>query len=190
MAQEIIEAVRDRFSLKDKNKYFIQGTLPHECETEVYLDQKRIDTFAIQRTSELSSIEIELPRELSKYKKLKVYITVNGRRSLWFSGKAADIEKKRNMPQYFIDYLDIDFQKKKCTVSGWAVYNSPLHIYVTDQKENKISCRIEKVNRTDVQEQFQEWDVGKYAGFLAEIPFDQEKGLRLVFQGGKCRTIR
>ena len=58
MAQEIIEAVRDRFSLKDKNKYFIQGTLPHECETEVYLDQKRIDTFAIQRTSEFSSIEI------------------------------------------------------------------------------------------------------------------------------------
>lgn len=28
MAQEIIEAVRDRFSLADKNKYIIQGNLP------------------------------------------------------------------------------------------------------------------------------------------------------------------
>lgn len=190
MAQEIIEAVRDRFSLADKNKYIIQGNLPRDCEVEVYLDQEKQENFTVKRDVEQSAVEIQLPEDLSGYKKLSVFVLQGGRKLRWFSGKTGNIQRRRNMPQYFVDYLDVDFQRKKCTVSGWAVYQSPLDIYVTDNSGNKLSCRIERVNRADVQEQFQEWDVGKYAGFLAEIPFDQEKSLRLVFQGEKCRTIR
>ena len=47
MAQEIIEAVRDRFSLADKNKYIIQGNLPRDCEVEVYLDQEKQENFTV-----------------------------------------------------------------------------------------------------------------------------------------------
>ena len=190
MEREMIEVVRDRFSLADKNKYFIQGYLPKECRLEVYLDQKRQDNFVLTKEKNLSTVEIELPENLGAYKKILVFICKDGKRYRWFSGKAADIQRKKNMPQYYIDYSDIDFQKKICVVSGWAVYHSPLNIYVTDSRGNKLECKIEQVNRRDVQEQFHEWDVGKFTGFLAEIPFEQEKSIRIVFEGGKCRTIR
>ena len=74
MAQEIIEAVRDRFSLADKNKYIIQGNLPRDCEVEVYLDQEKQENFTVKRDVEQSAVEIQLPEDLSGYKKLSVFV--------------------------------------------------------------------------------------------------------------------
>src|SRR5699024_1523109 len=118
-----IEAVRDRFSLADKNKYIIQGNLPRDCEVEVYLDQEKQENFTVKRDVEQSAVEIQLPEDLSGYKKLSVFVLQGGRKLRWFSGKTGNIQRRRNMPQYFVDYLDVDFQRKKCTVSGWAVYH-------------------------------------------------------------------
>ena len=102
MEREMIEVVRDRFSLADKNKYFVQGYLPKECKLEVYLDQKRQDNFVLTKEKNLSTVEIELPENLGAYKKILVFICKDGKRYRWFSGKAADIQRKKICPNIIL----------------------------------------------------------------------------------------
>ena len=109
---------------------------------------------------------------------------------LWFSEKMSQISRKQNMPQYFIDYIDVDMEARRCMVSGWAVYQTPLDIYVENENKEKVKCSLERVNRPDVQQQYQEFDVGKERGFFLDIPIEEEKGFRVVFAAGGHRTIR
>lgn len=109
---------------------------------------------------------------------------------LWFSEKMSQISRKQNMPQYFIDYIDVDMEARRCMVSGWAVYQTPLDIYVENENKEKVKCSLERVNRPDVQQQYQEFDVGKERGFFLDIPIQEEKGFRVVFAAGGHRTIR
>ena len=94
------------------------------------------------------------------------------------------------MPQYFIDYIDVDMEARRCMVSGWAVYQTPLDIYVENENKERVKCSLERVNRPDVQQQYQEFDVGKERGFFLDIPIEEEKGFRVVFAAGGHRTIR
>ena len=75
-------------------------------------------------------------------------------------------------------------------ISGWAVYSEPLEIYVENERGESAEFSLERVNRSDVQQQYREWDVGKESGFFLDIPFREEKGFRVVFSAGKQRTIR
>ena len=60
-----------------------------------------------------STVEIQLPEDLSGFKKLSVFVLQGNKKLRWFSGKVENIRRKWNMPQYFVDYLDVDFQEKK-----------------------------------------------------------------------------
>ena len=40
MQRQIYEVTRDRFSLKDKNVYILQGTWPEDYKAEAWLDSR------------------------------------------------------------------------------------------------------------------------------------------------------
>ena len=190
MKRELMEVERERFSLKDKNKYLIQGSWTQGYEPEVFLDQYRVKNVEFSAEGEQAEICIELPENMKEYRKLYVYGRKRENKVLWFSEKTEKIVKKQNMPQYYIDYIDVDYENHKCTICGWAAYDRPLEIYIEDPSQNRIKSSIERVNRQDVQQQYQEIDIGKESGFFLEFIFENEKGVRLVFASQGRRTIR
>ena len=190
MKHEIMEVEKERFSLKDSSQYLVQGTWAAEYVPEVFLDKEPVLKIMDSYKDGQMEISIPIPKDAGQYKKLYIYAVKNGRRMLWFSEKMSQISRKQNMPQYFIDYIDVDMEARRCMVSGWAVYQTPLDIYVENENKEKVKCSLERVNRPDVQQQYQEFDVGKERGFFLDIPIEEEKGFRVVFAAGGHRTIR
>ena len=190
MKHEIMEVEKERFSLKDSSQYLVQGTWAAEYVPEVFLDKEPVFEIMDSYKDGQMEISIPIPKDAGQYKKLYIYAVKNGRRMLWFSEKMSQISRKQNMPQYFIDYIDVDMEARRCMVSGWAVYQTPLDIYVENENKEKVKCSLERVNRPDVQQQYQEFDVGKERGFFLDIPIEEEKGFRVVFAAGGHRTIR
>lgn len=190
MKHEIMEVEKERFSLKDSSQYLVQGTWAAEYVPEVFLDKEPVLEIMDSYKDGQMEISIPIPKDAGQYKKLYIYAVKNGRRMLWFSEKMSQISRKQNMPQYFIDYIDVDMEARRCMVSGWAVYQTPLDIYVENENKEKVKCSLERVNRPDVQQQYQEFDVGKERGFFLDIPIQEEKGFRVVFAAGGHRTIR
>lgn len=190
MKHEIMEVEKERFSLKDSSQYLVQGTWAAEYVPEVFLDKEPVLEIMDSYKDGQMEISIPIPKDAGQYKKLYIYAVKNGRRMLWFSEKMSQISRKQNMPQYFIDYIDVDMEARRCMVSGWAVYQTPLDIYVENENKERVECSLERVNRPDVQQQYQEFDVGKERGFFLDIPIQEEKGFRVVFAAGGHRTIR
>ncbi len=190
MRHEIMEVEKERFSLKDSSRYLVQGTWTAEYVPEVFLDKEPVLEITDSYKDGQMEISIPIPKDAGRYKKLYIYAVKNGRKVLWFSEKMSQISRKQNMPQYFIDYIDVDMEARRCMVSGWAVYQAPLDIYVENENKERVECSLERVNRPDVQQQYQEFDVGKERGFFLDIPIQGEKGFRVVFAAGGHRTIR
>lgn len=190
MKHEIMEVEKERFSLKDSSQYLVQGTWAAEYVPEVFLDKEPVLEITDSYKDGQMEISIPIPKDAGQYKKLYIYAVKAGRRILWFSEKMSQISRKQNMPQYFIDYIDVDMEARRCMVSGWAVYQTPLDIYVENENKERVKCSLERVNRPDVQQQYQEFDVGKERGFFLDIPIEEEKGFRVVLAAGGHRTIR
>ena len=190
MSRELIEAERERFSLKEENCYRIEGAWKTGYVPKVYVDKEQVTDISYAEREGQMELSIKIPEHAQLYKKVYVYGVKGEARYLWFSEQMKKILRKQRKPQYFIDYADVDFEQHRCMVSGWAVYSEPLEIYVENEKGERAEFSLERVNRSDVQQQYQEWDVGKESGFFLDIPFREEKGFRVVFSAGKQRTIR
>lgn len=191
MEHRIMEVEKERFSLADENCYMIWGTWDEGFQPELFLDKTKIEK-AISYKAEEGYIEIRLnlSKDWEQYRKVSVYGRKGNKKILWFSEKTGKLLKKRNMPQYYIDYADVDYEQKKCMISGWAVYGRPLEIYVESQERKPMEFSLDRVDRTDVRQQYPEADVGKECGFFCEFSFDKEKGVRLVFSSGGHRSVR
>ena len=124
MRHEIMEVEKERFSLKDSSRYLVQGTWTAEYVPEVFLDKEPVLEITDSYKDGQMEISIPIPKDAGAlYKKLYIYAVKNGRKVLWFSEKMSQISRKQNMPQYFIDYIDVDMETgRRCMVSGWAVY--------------------------------------------------------------------
>lgn len=53
----------------------------------------------------------------------------------------------------------------------------------------EIPCRLERLNRVDVQNQFSETDIGEKAGFYLEADFDGQSSYRIIFQSGMEKEV-
>ena len=94
------------------------------------------------------------------------------------------------MPQYCIDYSEVNVRTHKCTISGWAAYQEPLEIYVENEDKERMKFSMERVYRPEVRTLYHEFEIGKQCGFFIEVPIENEKGLRVVFAAKNRRTIR
>ena len=154
MEHRIMEVEKERFSLADENCYMIWGTWDEGFRPELFLDKTKIEK-AISYKAEEGYIEVRLSlsKDWEQYRKVCVYGRKGNKKILWFSEKTEKLLKKRNMPQYYIDYADVDYEQKKCMISGWAVYGRPLEIYVESQERKPMEFSLDRVDRTDVRQQ-------------------------------------
>ena len=143
MKHEIMEVEKERFSLKDSSQYLVQGTWAAEYVPEVFLDKEPVLEIMDSYKDGQMEISIPIPKDAGQYKKLYIYAVKNGRRMLWFQKKESDIQKTEHA-QYFIDYIDVDMEARRCMVSGWAVYQTPLDIYVENENKEKVKCSLEE----------------------------------------------
>lgn len=118
MPKEIFEVTRERFHLLDRNKYIVQGSWPKEAKVEVCLDSQKLPV-KVEKLEIVSAMErfkdpdlmrgeqitmtIEMPDQLDEYRKLVIYAASEGKRTVWFSITAAELEKKRDKPQVYFE---------------------------------------------------------------------------------------
>ena len=205
MQQELFEVEKDRFDLKDPSIYRLQGCWPKGCEACAMLDGLQLDAemgdqeriSALERFQDLDKIHgmrvqmsIHLPDDLDRYQKLRVYAVDRGKKLLWFTIPAAQLAVRKGKPQYFLEEVQVDHREKICRVRGWAAFGEPVKIYLEKAGGERIPCEIERINRVDVQNQFQEVKLEDKCGFFFELNIRELKSFRLVFQAGKVRTIR
>lgn len=62
-------------------------------------------------------------------------------------------------------------------------------IRLEDKTGREIPCRLERLNRVDVQNQFSETDIGEKAGFYLEADFDGQSSYRIIFQSGMEKEV-
>ena len=197
MQRQIYEVTRDRFSLKDKNVYILQGTWPEDYEAEAWLDSRRLKTemtdqervSALERFKDRDlvggcrkQITVYLPEDLAGYRKLTVYASADGRKKPWFTADVSRLRRRQNRIQYFLEDVIVSDEKKCCRIRGWAAYSSPVRIRVEDASGSPIACEVEYQNRVDVQKQFDEIQLSEKTGFFVEVPFERRTPIFLIFE--------
>lgn len=203
MQQEIYEVVRDRFHLLKENLYILQGYWPKEYQAEAFLDKKQIPAeikvwehvSALERFKDLDksagqniTMAVTLPETLGGYRKLYVYGRKGNRRFLWFTVSARELERRRGRPEYFMEEEQVDVQENVVRLRGWAIWKKPVKIIVCDEKHQKISANVQRMNRSDVSEIFKEVEEEQKSGFYLEFPKPEGKVCYLLFgaDGGKA----
>lgn len=205
MQRQIYEVTRDRFSLKDKNVYILQGTWPEDYKAEAWLDSRQLKTEMKdqERVSALEKfkdrdlvggcrkqITVYFPEDLSGYRKLTVYASADGRRRPWYTTNVERLRRIQNRIQYFLEDVIISEENKCCRIRGWSAYSSPVRVRVEDASGHPIDCEVEYQNRVDVQKQFDEITLPEKTGFFVEIPYERRTQIFLIFETKGQRVRR
>ena len=111
MSEKIFGVQSERFHLLDRNQYIVQGIRPKGARMQAYLDGRKLKTAvkapeSVQhelRQGEKITVEIELPDDISGFRKLMVCTEINGRKTQWFSISVKALEKKRDKPQVYFE---------------------------------------------------------------------------------------
>lgn len=185
MQQDLLEVKRERFSLKDRNQYILQGIWPEDGEPEVWLDKEKLevkleewlDIGSEYRTINLDkrqgkcvTLNVQLPFYIMKKSYLSIYALSKGNRILWFKISARELEKKQKVPPYYLEEVVINNREHSCKIRGWVAYPRPVEIRIEDLNGNPVNnCEIHRMSRTDVKEIFCESQIEEKAGFYIEI---------------------
>ena len=202
MPKEIFEVVKERFHLSDKTQYIIQGHWPKEATMEVYLDNKKLkvsvkeseNVSALERFKDPESMEgvqvtatIQVPEDLSSYHKLVIYEKFADKKQTWFSITARELDKKRDKPQVYFEEEKVE--QGAVRIRGWAIASKPVTIRVFDANKQPVAAEIQRTDRVDVTQMFEEAaDPGK-TGFFSEITNVSGKCLYVVFYAGEKKTV-
>lgn len=127
MEQQVCEIRRERFHLLEPDVYLLQGTIPEGSEVTAYLDEVRIEAdtedwvaeSALERFREDEllngrkvTVSVRFPSNLEEYKELKVYVSDQEEKVLWFCIKVKELLKRKDRPQYYVDEEAIDLKTK------------------------------------------------------------------------------
>ncbi|OUO79852.1 glycosyltransferase [Blautia sp. An249] len=204
MEQQVCEIRRERFHLLEPDVYLLQGTIPEGSEVTAYLDEVRIEAdtedwvaeSALERFREDEllngrkvTVSVRFPSNLEEYKELKVYVSDQEEKVLWFCIKVKELLKRKDRPQYYVDEEAIDLKNKTCRLRGWAASASHVSIKVFDEKKQPIDCEIQRNSRVDVVQVYKECQVEEKCGFYTEVKNIQGKMLYLVFWTPQGKAI-
>lgn len=202
MPKEIFEVVKERFHLSDKTQYIIQGHWPKKATMEAYLDNKKLKV-SVKETENVSALErfkdpesmegvqvtatIQVPEDLSSYHKLVIYEKFADKKQTWFSITARELDKKRDKPQVYFEEEKVE--QGAVRIRGWAIASKPVTIRIFDASKQPVAAEIQRTDRVDVTQMFEEAvDPGK-TGFFSEITNVSGKCLYVVFYAGEKKTV-
>ena len=204
MQREIYEVKKERFNIADRQKYILQGVWPKDYKAEVKLDNTVLEA-KLSRQERVSALErfqdldfengeriemvVLLPEQINNSGKLTIHAVKGDMKILWFSVEAQKLADKQGKPQFYIEEVTADKELHKCKIRGWAAGKQMVDIRLEDKTGREIPCRLERLNRVDVQNQFSETDIGEKAGFYLEADFDGQSSYRIIFQSGMEKEV-
>ena len=202
MPKEIFEVVRERFHLSDRTQYIVQGHWPKDAVMEAYLDQHKLKV-SVKENENVSALErfkdpekmqgiqitatVQIPENLEGYHKLVIYEKFSDKKHVWFSITAGELDKKRDKPQVYFE--EESAEQGTVRIRGWAIAPKPVTVRIFDADKKPVAAEIQRTDRVDVNQLFEEaQDPGK-TGFFAEITNVSGKCLYVVFYAGEKKTV-
>ena len=197
MRHQLLEVERERFDLSDPRKYLIRGVIPEKYTIEAYMDgtplkvetTRQIAKSAVERYKDgelLGGQRVEaaitLPADLKNRKKLLAFAVWEDKKLPWFQIKAGELLKKQGKPQYYIEEEKVDRGAATLSIRGWAADTSHVAIKLFDEEKKPIPCRVQRMERVDVADMFQEYPVEQDCGFAVELTDISGKFLYLVMR--------
>lgn len=204
MQQEVFEVKRERFHLLIPGRYLLQGNIPKESEMEAYLAGEKLavetedweNNSALERFQDLDlkrgrkvTVSVTLPDRIPQRGSLKIYYSIFGEKTLWFSVSARELEKRRGKPQYFIEEEKVIPGERCVQIRGWAADQEPVQLRIFDEKKQRIPADIQWNQRVDVAAMYKETDIETKCGFFVELQEVTGSVLYLVFQSPKGKAI-
>ena len=203
MPKEIFEVTRERFHLLDRNQYLVQGSWLKDAKMEAYLDKKKLKT-TVKKIEIVSALErfkdpdlmrgeqisaaLELPDSLSEFQKLVIYAEMPDKKQVWFSISARELEKKRDRPQVYFEEEKV--QQGLVRLRGWAIAAKPVAIRIFDENKQPVSADIQRTDRVDVNQLYEELEHPDKTGFFTEVTNVSGKCLYVVFYAGDKKTVK
>ncbi|MFQ9307170.1 MAG: glycosyltransferase family 2 protein [Blautia wexlerae] len=202
MPKEIFEVVRERFHLSDRTQYIVQGYWPKDAVMEAYLDQHKLKV-SVKENENVSALErfkdpekmqgiqitatVQIPENLEGYHKLVIYEKFSDKKHVWFSITAGELDKKRDKPQVYFE--EESAEQGTVRIRGWAIAPKPVTVRIFDADKKPVAAEIQRTDRVDVNQLFEEaQDPGK-TGFFSEITNVSGKCLYVVFYAGEKKTV-
>lgn len=202
MPKEIFEVVRERFHLSDRTQYIVQGHWPKDAVMEAYLDQHKLKV-SVKENENVSALErfkdpekmqgiqitatVQIPENLEGYHKLVIYEKFSDKKHVWFSITAGELDKKRDKPQVYFE--EESAEQGTVRIRGWAIAPKPVTVRIFDADKKPVAVEIQRTDRVDVNQLFEEaQDPGK-TGFFSEITNVSGKCLYVVFYAGEKKTV-
>ena len=202
MPKEIFEVVRERFHLSDRTQYIVQGRWPKDAVMEAYLDQHKLKV-SVKENENVSALErfkdpdkmqgtqvtatVQIPENLEGYHKLVIYEKFPDKKHVWFSITAGELDKKRDKPQVYFE--EESAEQGTVRIRGWAIAPEPVTVRIFDADKKPVAAEIQRTDRVDVNQLFEEaQDPGK-TGFFSEITNVSGKCLYVVFYAGEKKTV-
>mgnify|MGYP000762886603 CR=1 FL=1 len=202
MPKEIFEVVRERFHLSDRTQYIVQGHWPKDAVMEAYLDQHKLKV-SVKENENVSALErfkdpdkmqgiqvtatVQIPENLEGYHKLVIYEKFPDKKHVWFSITAGELDKKRDKPQVYFE--EESAEQGIVRIRGWAIAPEPVTVRIFDADKKPVAAEIQRTDRVDVNQLFEEaQDPGK-TGFFSEITNVSGKCLYVVFYAGEKKTV-
>ena len=204
MQQEVFEVKRERFHLLVPNRYLLQGNIPKESEVEAYLAGERLsvktedweNNSALERFQDLDlkrgrkvTVTVTLPERLPQRGSLKIYYSIFGKQTLWFSVSAAELGRRMGKPQYFIEEEKVLPGEKSVQIRGWTADRGPVRLKIYDEQKQRIPADIQWNQRVDVAAMYKEADIETKCGFFVELREVSGSVLYLVFQGEREKAV-
>ena len=202
MPKEIFEVVRERFHLSDRTQYIVQGHWPKDAVMEAYLDQHKLKV-SVKENENVSALErfkdpekmqgiqitatVQIPENLEGYHKLVIYEKFSDKKHVWFSITAGELDKKRDKPQVYFE--EESAEQGTVRIRGWAIAPKPVTVRIFDADKKPVAAEIQRTDRVDVNQLFEEvQDPGK-TGFFSEITNVSGKCLYVAFYAGEKKTV-
>ena len=204
MQQEVFEVKRERFHLVIPNRYLLQGNIPKESKVEACLagEWMEVETSDWENNSALDrfqdmdgkrgrkvTVAVTLPEHLPDRGNLKIYYSLFGKRTLWFSVRISELKKRMGKPQFFIEEEKVIPGEKCVRLRGWTTDRKPVRLKIYDDKKRQIEADIQWSQRVDVAAVYQEADIETRCGFFVELHKVSGNILYLVFQGDKEKAV-
>lgn len=188
----------ERFSLTNPDLYILQGIWPKGGAAEVWLDKEKLVAEIEEDTRPDSSrrfinrdmakeykirMKIWMPQGLECRKKLIIYVRLQGHKYVWFKIRTKKLIKKQRPPHVLFEEILREAGNGFSELKGWTASTGDVQISLTDGERKPVQAEIQRLERNDVREIYDECKIGQLPGFVIRVKKDAIKRICLLFQG-------
>ncbi|MBP3879558.1 MAG: glycosyltransferase family 2 protein [Lachnospiraceae bacterium] len=188
----------DRFSLTEPDLFMLRGHLAPRTEVTAKLGGKPFPPEVKKLTENVDEryggsetiVTFRIPEDVKDRDILKVYTTGDKGRRLAFEIGGKALREKMKGIKLFVDDFTVSEKDGFVRIQGWAVSTVPVEMVVLDSEKRKMPVKVERYQRIDVVDLFDEMKVDEMSGFHVELRPIPKKSVYLAFRAGEHRMLR